>query len=195
MKVLLFAFIVLLASCGTTHKIITSSKKTVDSAATVTKDTSHVSHETTASDNLEIKDVHIRVEYGNRDTVAWEPYYYKRDSVKASDYYPAKKKVDKYADLIREAIASSGQAGRISSVTIDIGSLSDSSYKTEKKDSGSGKTVSTVDLKKTDSEKSKDVTRTGMSLGFKIGIGLFILIALIIWLIMLARKFSWFKIF
>lgn len=180
---ILIALAVLLSSCGTVHKVFHAEKKTVDSSTTVTVDTSHVIHEEDNGNVFHVQDVHVRVEYPAdtalekakqqpADTAIWTPLYVrKKPSTKASEI----------ADAIRDAIAASGGAGRLpSSITVDIGSISDSSSHSTRTDSGAVHAITQTDLHKTDTEKNKEVTRTGLSLGYKIGIGLFLLIALLV---------------
>lgn len=180
---ILIALSVLLSSCGTVHKVFHAEKKTVDSSATVTLDTSHVIREEDNGNVFHIQDVHVRVEYPAdtalqqatqrpADTAIWTPLYVrKKPSTKATEI----------AEAIRHAIAASGGAGRLpSSITVDIGSISDSSSHSTRTDSGAVHATTQTDLHKTDTEKNKEVTRTGLSLGYKIGIGLFLLILLLV---------------
>lgn len=193
MKTLYFALLVLLASCGTSHKTVTSSKKTVDSVVTTVRDTSHVTHEKSSSDNLTAKDVHIRVEYPELPSAADSALAVARQQPagEIGENPPPRNNSERIAAAIRDAIAASGGAGRLpSSITIDIGSIQDSSSRTSKKDSGSVHNSTAASVKKTDSEKSKEVTHTGLSLGYKIGIGLFLLILLLVVAWRLARKFK-----
>lgn len=191
MKALIFPLLVLLTACGTTHKTVNTVKKTVDSSAAVTVDTSHVFREEDAGDMFHIRDVHIRVEYPadsslqqakHSDTATWTPLYVpKKPTTKAAQI----------ADAIRDAITASGGAGRLpSSITIDIGALSDSSGHSVRTDSTGMRTTSQTDLHKTDNEKNKEVTRTGLSLGYKIGVGLFLLILLLLVAWRLWQKFK-----
>jgi len=185
--------ILFLASCGTTHKVVNTSKKKVDSSATVTRDTSHVFHEEDAGDMFHVRDVHIRVEYPAdtalkqakqrpSDTTVWTPLYVRRKPTT---------KAGEIADAIRDAISASGGAGRLpSSITVDIGSVLDSTYYSSRRDSANIHATSQVDMHRADAEKNKEVTRTGLSLGYKIGIGLFLFIVLIVAAWRLWQKFK-----
>jgi hypothetical protein len=64
----LIPILCLLASCSASHKVKTSTRKSVDSTVTTTRDTAHVSHEETTTSNLQAQDVHIRIDYNQQLT-------------------------------------------------------------------------------------------------------------------------------
>lgn len=185
MKILL-PLLVLLASCGASHKLKTSVKKTVDSAVTTHRDTATVSQETTTTDDLSVRGVDITVNYGpttnndnikglqtgeavpHSDTVAWQQYYYR-----------PKTQVDKIAAAIRSAITSSGNAGRIQSVSIHIDSLTSASATSSRKDSSAGHSDVKAEVKKNEEDKSKEVTRSGMPLAAKLGLWMLIIAVIV----------------
>lgn len=206
MKALIIPLLVLLASCGSTHKIVTSKKTTLDSSSTVIRDTAHVSRETSSSDNLNVQNVHIRVEYAADTALAkalqkatnkegfWDsgpPTSESMDEGYHKAVSPTPSKASKIAQAIKDAIAAGGGNGRLpSSVEIDIGSIDQNSTQNTKSDSGASHSAAQTNLKKTESDKSKDVTRTGLSIGVKIGIGIFLLILLVIVAWRLYQKFK-----
>lgn len=205
-KILLIPLLILLASCGASHKLKTSQKKTVDSAVTITQDTMHISHELTRSSNITAQDVHIRVEYGDSTLLAYmlrQPgQTLSQDtanigSIGAPSWAGTQivskltKTGNKVIDAIQDAISAAGSAGRIpSSIQIDIGSISDSSTLRIKKDSAGGHSTSVADLHKTEESKSKEVTHTGLPLGLKIGAAVLLLIILAVALWRLYQKFK-----
>ena len=191
-KVFLISALTLLASCGSSHKVVHDTKKTVDSSVISTIDSSHVMHEEESGDMFHLHDVHIRVEYPAdtalakaketpADTTSWQPYYVPKKPTKAQQI----------AQALKDAISASGGAGRLPSViTIDIGSLSDSSGRTTRSDSSGIRAIAKVDLHTVEVSKDKDVTHTGLPLGLKFGIGLFFLIVLLVVIWRLWQKFK-----
>lgn len=153
----LLPLLLLLASCSASHKIKTSEKKTLDSTSTVTRDTTRVTHEETSSSNLQAQDVHIRIDY--RDN----PQTPADSALAAAVARPVNRKPvktrNKFVDAIQDAVAAAGNTGNLSSIRIDIGRISDSSTTSSKKDSGTGKTISTTAVHKQERSKSKEVWR------------------------------------
>jgi len=176
---LMMIFGILNSGCSASHKLKTSTSTTVNSAITVTNDTMHVTKEKSSSSNLTAKDVHVRIEYEQPTGKAAETA---ADTALAlAKQRPARpsKTGNKIVDAIQDAISASGSAGRLpSSITIDIGSISDSTVKSSRKDSGAGKSTSTAVVHKEEQTKSKEVTRPGMSLFAKLGIWLLIVLVI-----------------
>jgi hypothetical protein len=158
----------LLASCSASHKVKTSTRKSVDSTVTTTRDTAHVSHEETTTSNLQAQDVHIRIDYNQTPADS----ALNQAKTRPVDRKPVKTG-NKFVDALQDAVAAAGNAGNLSSIRIDIGKISDSSATTSRKDSGGAKTASTTQLHKQEEAKSKEVTRPGMHLW---GWGLIILV-------------------
>lgn len=190
-KSFLIALLVLASGCGTTHKVSHSEKKTSDSTVTVVRDTARVTHETTKTHNFNAQDIHIRVEYP-ADTALAKAKEQRTDTVDWKPYYPkSKSKAGQIAQAISDAISASGSAGRLpSSVTIDIGSISDSSTRTSKNDSGGVHAATSTDLIKTDNRTSEETTHTGLSVGYKIGLGIFVFIILLVAAWRLYKRFK-----
>jgi hypothetical protein len=150
----------LLASCSASHKLKTSEKKTVDSSVITTRDTAHVSNVETSTSKVQAQDVHIRIDYNQSPRTPAESAL---DQAKARpvDRKPVKTG-NKFVDALQDAVAAAGNAGNLSSIRIDIGSISDSSATSSRKDSGGGKATSITDLSTTDQTTSKKVDRPGM---------------------------------
>jgi len=180
-----------LTSCGAMHKLKQSQSRKVDSVVNSTRDTTHVSQEESSSSNITAQDVHVTVTYP-QDTLAAAWAALQRAKSERADksssepnscplVYPTKKTGNKIVDAIQDAIAAAGSSGRLpAKIQIDIGSISDSSTRQIKKDSGAAHATTQAHLQTQEQAKSKEVTRTGMSLFAKIGlcIGLLILLAL-----------------
>jgi hypothetical protein len=176
MKYLFLIALIVLASCSTTHKLKTEIHKTVDSTSTIIKDTTNVTKESSIMNDFNANDVDITLNYGTNPidtskkdvTVPWDAYY-------SGD----KGRTGRINGLIESAVSGSGLNGRIpTSVTIHIGSLSDSSVKSNKIDSSSGKSISKADVKTDLNTKTKSVVRTGLGAGMYIIIGIVVIIIL-----------------
>lgn len=164
----LIPILCLLASCSASHKIKTSTRKSVDSTVTTTRDTSHVSHEETSTSTLQAQDVHIRIDYNQTPADS----AMNQAKTRPVDRKPVKTG-NKFVDALQDAVAAAGNAGNLSSIRIDIGKISDSSATSSRKDSGGAKTTGTTQLHIQEEAKSKEVTRPGMPLW---GWGLIILV-------------------
>lgn len=187
MKALIIPLLILLASCGSTHKVVTSKKTTLDSSSTLVRDTAHVSRETSSSDNLNVQNVHIRVEYAADTALAKakeQPAGEVGDGPSTNTPYGAfslqqtttgnqsgpwgygankplnpSSNAAKIAQAIKGAIAAGGGAGRLpSSITVDIGSISDSSTQKAKSDSAGSHSSDDKHLKQTEDDNAKNVT-------------------------------------
>ena len=185
---LILILAIVFASCSATHKIKTETHKTVDSVVNTVKDTVNVSKEVNQANNFTAKGIDITFDYNKDepidtsggDTVKWKPFYYK--STKAGS-------TDPMFNIIKDAVSNSGLTSRIpSSVTIHIDSLGQSSVINTKNDSSVGKQTTNAQVKTTDDEKSKTVTRTGLGAGAYLIIGIVVLLGLVA----LAIKFKWF---
>lgn len=159
MKILL-PFLVVLASCGTVHKVIQKENKKVDSVASVTRDTSFKSTKITHTDDLDVKDVDITVFFN--DDLA--PHDYTDSAIKPIPPPQAHRmptKLAGYAQLINDAVASTGRSGNISSIKIHIGSISDSTRHTESTDTGSAHVKTDIHVKTEDKTIDKKIDRSG----------------------------------
>jgi len=175
---LFLPILLLLASCSASHKIKTSQSRSVDSVATTTKDTTHVTHEETSSSNLQAQGVHIRVDYNQAATPADSaPAAAKEKPAKPATKPP--RTGNKFVDAIQDAVAAAGNAGNISSIRIDIGSISDSSTSKVRKDSGAGKTTATTHVQAQEQAKNKEVTREGMPTIVKLSLWLLFILVLL----------------
>lgn len=178
----LLPFLVLLASCSTVHKVMHKEQKSTDSTAAVTRDTSFRNTTTTQTDDLDVKDLDVTVYYSPADSALAVAI------AKPVDRAPMKtghKKLDQYAELIKEAISG---AGNVAAIQIHIGSISDSTAHTITVDTGSAHTQTDTHVKIQEKQEDKKVDRTGLSLGAKIGMGFALLIGLIVFLLWLAKK-------
>lgn len=186
----LFPFLVLLASCSTVHKVSHTEKKNTDSTAAVIKDSSYKSSITTQTDDLDVRDVDVTVYYNDSFPASTDgDVALARAIGRPAGRTPIKtgnRKLDSYAELIKQAISGTG---RVSAIQIHIGSISDSSTRTHKVDTGSAHTQSNIHVKTADKIVDKKVDKTGFSLGAKIGAGLALLIGLIALVFYLVRKF------
>jgi tetrahydromethanopterin S-methyltransferase subunit G len=190
---ILFPFLVLLASCSTVHKLSHTMKKNTDSAATLTKDSSYKSSTNTQTSNLDVKDVDVTVYYNDSVPTSTEADIALAKAIaQPVDRSPRDNstggKLAGYADLIRDAISHNGHPGNISAIQIHIGSISDSSTRTQTADTGATHAQSDVHVKTEEKQVDKKVDRTGLSIGAKIGIGFALLIGLIVFLLYLAKK-------
>lgn len=180
----------LLASCSTVHKVSHTEKKNTDSTAAVVKDSSYKSSSTTQTDELDVKDVDVTVYYNDSFPASTEAdVALARAIARPADRTPMKtgnKKLDSYAELIKQALSGTG---RVSAIQIHIGSISDSSTRTHTVDTGSAHTQSSIHVKTQEKVVDKKVDRTGFSLGAKIGAGVCLLIGLITLVFYLAKKF------
>lgn len=195
---ILLPLLVLLASCGASHKLKTSVKKTVDSVVTAHRDTATVSQESTSTDDLNVKGLDIILNYGTTkpaekvDTGEVLPKGYNVDDrdyiyeVPKSQSKTYSEKIDK---IIRNAIAAAGKAGEIQSVSIHIDDLSSSSKTSNKKDSSAGHSDTKADVKKTEATTTKDKSPDGMPLSARLGLGLLIILVVAV----VVRKY-WAKI-
>jgi hypothetical protein len=181
---LLILVAICFGACSSTHKIKTSTKISTDSTVSVIKDTTSVKKEEVKSNNFNAKDIDIKINYDhsdtakkNSDTVAWKPYYYK----------PTKQGSNNINDIIQDAISNSGNTGELpSSISIHIGSISDSSNQSSKIDSSVSRDSSHAVVKNKSEIKTKDVTRSGLGFGSYVIIGIVVLLVLIV----LAFKFK-----
>jgi len=149
--------LLLLASCSASHKIKKSEKKVLDSTSTVTTDTTRVTNEETSSSNMEAQDVHIRIDYNDYSRTPADSAL-DRAKTRPVDRRPVKTG-NRLVDAIRDAVASAGSNGNLSSIRIDIGKISDSSSTSSRKDSGAGKTTATTAVHKEEKSSSKEVWR------------------------------------
>jgi hypothetical protein len=174
----LFPIFFLFAACSTVHKTVTTQKKTVDSTAVTRTDTSYKSRQSTHTDNLQVKDVNVTVTYSTPADSALAV-------AKATpvDRTPIKKvtskKIDDYAAIISDAVSSAGNAGNIASITIHIGSITDSTTHTVKVDTGSAHSAQSVKVKDQTADQTKVVSRTGLPWYVYVGGGLLGLILLV----------------
>lgn len=178
----LFPFLVLLASCSTVHKAVTTQKKTVDSVITTKADTSYKSSQTTRTDDFNVKDVDVTVTYGTPADSALVAA-----KTKPVDRTPMKtatgKKLDDFAAIIRDAVSNSGKAANIQSVTIHIGDISDSASSSSSTDTGSAHSSHDVKVQDQTINQMKTVTRTGLPWYIYVAAGL-------VGLIFLYKKFA-----
>lgn len=184
---LLIPLLFLLTSCGAMHKLKQSQSRKVDSMVNTTRDTTHVSQEENISSNITAQDVHVTVTYPqDTSSAAWMALQRAKqqpanDGVYDMDYArgpiaPPKKTGNKIVDAIQDAIAAAGSSGRLpAKIQIDIGSISDSSARQIKKDSGAAHATTQTHVQVDQQAKSKEVTRTGMPLSARIGLSLLIL--------------------
>jgi cobalamin biosynthesis Mg chelatase CobN len=190
--ILFFITIFSLASCGAVHKLKQSQSRKVDSVVNTTRDTTHVSQEENSTSNVSAQDVHVTITYPEgASSNAWsalqrakaqraddlEPTTVTPGPAKTVMYCsPPKRTGNKIVDAIGDAIVAAGSSGRLpAKVQIDIGSISDSSGRQVKKDSGTGHSTSQTHVQTEQQAKSKEVARTGMPLSAKIGLWLLIL--------------------
>jgi len=182
-------FLMLAASCSTVHKVSHTEKKTSDSAVVVTKDSSYKSSSSTQTNDLDVKDVDVTVYYNDTFPASTDADIALAKAIsRPVDRTPMKtgnKKLDSYAELIKQALSGTGN---VSAIQIHIGSISDSSTQTHATDTGAVHSHANSRVKTEDNTVDKKVDRTGLSIGAKIGIGVALLIGLVILLIWLAKK-------
>jgi hypothetical protein len=177
---LLIAFL-MFVSCSTVHKTISSVKKTEDSVAVVTKDTSSLSTQVKTDDNFTAKGVDITIDFkdstkSSQDTVKWTPVYVPKSSQPSDDEY--------MTDIIKDAVSSLPSTGQIpSSITIHIDSLTNTDSTSVIKDSTHGIEKSTVTVKTNTDTKDKIVSKSGLSFGTYAIIGLAVIILLAVFVI------------
>jgi hypothetical protein len=183
---LLIPLLFLLTSCGAMHKLKQSQSRKVDSVVNSTRDTTHVSQEENSFSNITAQDVHVTVTYPqDTSSAAWMALQRAKQQPadKSSSepnscplVYPTKKTGNKIVDAIQDAIAAAGSSGRLpAKIQIDIGSISDSSTRQVKKDSGAAHATTQAHVQVDQQAKSKEVTRSGMPLSARIGLWLLIL--------------------
>lgn len=179
----LLPFVVLLASCGSSHKIVHTDSKRVDSTATTQRDTSYKTLQVRQADDLTAKDVDITVWYDTGRA------YYPADSALAAalsrpvdrSAQGSTRKADQYVQLIQNAISASGRPAKIQ---IHIGEVSDSSSHTVRVDTGSAHQQAQVHVKTEEKKVDKDITHSGWPWYAWAGAGI---IFLIIFLLILKR--------
>lgn len=153
----LLPILLLLASCSASHKIKKSETKTLDSVSTYARDTTHVTHEEKTSSNLQAQDVHIRIDYKD------DPQTPADSALAVAITRPVDRRPvktgNKFVDALQDAVAAAGNSGRLSSIRIDIGKISDSSSTSSRRDSSAGKTKDSTGLHKVEQSDSKEVWR------------------------------------
>ena len=182
MKRYLLILLVALASCTTTHKTKTETKRTVDSVTTAVKDSTQVEKATTSTDNFKANGVDITFDYTNGDStsVGDIPLTVPKGDTSAQDQQDI-------SAILKNALTGTPVAGRIPShVTIHIDSLSNAATTATVQDSVHVKDSATTQVKLKEDIKTKDVTRTGASGWLWLIIGV-VIIAALVWV---AKKFK-----
>lgn len=185
----LLPFLMLAASCSTVHKVSHTVKKTSDSTVAVTKDSSYKRSSSTQTNDLDVKDVDVTVYYDDESKLSPADSAMAQAISRPVDRTPMKtgnKKLDSYADLIKQALSGTG---KVSAIQIHIGSISDSTTHTRTADTGTTHSQANTHVKTEDKTVDKKVDKTGLSIGAKIGIGVGLLLGLVILLLWLAKKF------
>jgi hypothetical protein len=156
--ILILAMTTFFASCGTTHKLKTSTHEKVDSISNVVKDTSSVTKSDVTTAGIKATGVDVEFDYGTDSTY----------NAGAVDSTPSK---DPFVQIIKDAVAASGKTGRLpQKVKVHFDTFQDTTSHTIATDSSTGKTVSHTDLKKTVNDTSKTVTSHHMSAGLVIAL-------------------------
>lgn len=174
-------------SCSTLNKNKSSIKKTEDSVAVVTKDTSALSTQVKTADNFTAKGVDITIDFKDSakpssDTVKSTPIYVPKSGQPSDDEY--------MTDILKDAVSSLPTTGQIpSSITIHIDSLTNSDSTSVIKDSTAGKEKSIVTVKTNTDTKDKVVSRTGLGAGAYIVGGIILLIIIIFVAVKFGFKF------
>lgn len=180
-----------LAACGTTHKVVNKEKKSIDSTATVSRDTASVSREDNSSRTLNAKDVDIDITFGEelpQKTPADSALQEALKRVASAGTTTGRN----LSGVITGIIASARTTGRSpSSVKIHIGSFSDSSTRSVKKDSSGNRSQATVAVKTNTQTTSKTIHRITIAWWMYV----LALLALIYGLYRLNKKYNWLKIF
>jgi len=179
--ILFMGMVWLTQSCSTVHKTTTSTKKTEDSVATLTKDTTSVAKAISEKDNLSAKGVDITLNYGP-DTIVTDTS--KPALLKPIPVGEDNDEDQQFKQIIQDAVSNYSTPGHIvSSVTIHIDSVTDSSQKIFISDSSNIKEKSTVDVKTNTDTKDKVVSKSGLSFGTYAIIGLVVIILLAVFVI------------
>lgn len=156
--ILLILAVVLAFSCKTVHKITDENKTSTDTIKVIKKDSTKVTTESEATKITDVKDIHVIITYpDNPDgTVVTKPNV----STKPT------KSGNTVNDIIKDAISSSGDAGHLpSKIEISIGGIKDSIKATSKTDSSTGKINDSTKIKSNTESYSKDVKKTGPTVG------------------------------
>jgi hypothetical protein len=191
MKKLLFSLLaILMVSCSTVHKNISSVKKTEDSVSVVTKDTSSVSTQINHNDNFTAKGIDITVNYDstkngvNADSVKWTPVYVPKSNVPESD-----KDYDIQHQVVQYALSNLPSTGELpTSITIHIDSVTNDASSSVSKDSLTGNQKSVTNVKTNTLSKDRVVSKTGFSIWVYIGLGVAALIAIVVFALKIGIK-------
>jgi flagellar biogenesis protein FliO len=174
--------VTLMSSCSTVHKNITSTKKTVDSVAVVTKDTTNVAKVVAQKDDFTAKGVDITFNYGPDATIA--------DTVttkvaKLNTATGEDNDGDDFNQIIKDAIANypASHSQIPSTITIHIDSITNSAQKVFSSDSSNLKETSTVNVKTNTDTKDKVISKSGLSFGTYAIVGLILVIIIAVYVI------------
>lgn len=180
MKQISLFILILLSACKTVHKITNESKSTIDSTKVVSKDTIAVAKENNSTEITNLKDINIKINYGDSAVNISDGTVVKHVSIIKA---PGSNKI---SDIVNEAISASGNTGKIpSSIEIHIGTASDSITANSKTDSVNVKVNDSTKLQAEKETYTKNVDKKGLSVG---GYLIIIMISLIA-IFLVAAKF------
>jgi len=190
------ALAIVLTSCSSIHKVITADKKTVDSAITTSTDTSFKNMQASDTDSLQAWGIDIGVTYRPlSDTLARVPTPAEA-ALTAAKARPAERITShpqqlsasdtRFVELLKEAIAASGNSGNVDAITIHIDSLTDSKDQTVRIDTGSAHSKTAAQVKTDTSHSVKTVQKT--SPVWVIYLGLIVILLIVVLLILRRLK-------